>query len=80
MVTIDGWWRIPKQPVWLQYVVSEHVPWSEQLFQTRLQDPSFPTPGLFLLPFPHQPPINSLFKGCVGSLSCFPASIVQSLP
>lgn len=44
------------------------------------QDPSFPTPGLFLLPFPHQPPINSLFKGCVGSLSCFPASIVQSLP
>lgn len=40
---------------------------------------AFPPQGCFLLPFPHQPPINSLFKDCVGSLSCFPGSIVQSL-
>lgn len=49
-------------------------------FPNEATRPKLSHPRAVFCYLPHQPPINSLFKDCVESLSCFPRSIVQSLP
>lgn len=79
VLNLPSWWKVGGGGGILSTALAHNI-WSiklvhcgEQLYQTRLPGPSSPIQGLpemipFPYSYPHQPPINSLFKGRAQSL------------